>query len=85
MTWLKDEEPLREDEIESGHIRVNPNNTLIIHEPRRDDSGDYRCIVKTALDTIQRSAKIVVKDVPTTPQQASVTCIEGQRVVEVRD
>ncbi|KFD61036.1 hypothetical protein M514_12098 [Trichuris suis] len=76
--WLIDGVPL--DQIHS-HITVDENFTLIIDNPKADDSADYTCVAETKLDKAERTATILVKDVPMPPFFVGVTCSERNAAV----
>ena len=83
VTWLSDNEPILDSLIKSGHLRIDKDNALIIHESRRFDSALYKCVAESRLDKVEREARLVIKDVPERPYAASAVCGDNKRNVAV--
>ena len=68
--------------IDSGHYRLEPDNTLVITEATVWDSTKYTCIAKTELDRRERTATLTVRDVPHPPYSAWSVCADRSVVIK---
>jgi hypothetical protein len=83
VLWMVDGQPISDDKLKDGYLRIDKDNTLVIREPRKYDSGVYKCVAQSSLDTVEREARLVIKDVPEPPYNAYLSCGENQRNVAV--
>lgn len=70
--------------VESGHYLLEADNTLVITEATVFDSTKYTCIARTALDRAERTAELIVRDVPHPPYSAWAACAEDGRSVVIK-
>ncbi|CAB3409874.1 unnamed protein product [Caenorhabditis bovis] len=71
--WLVDGKPLPEDNIASGHYKIDDDHSLVISNPTQYDSAKYKCVVSTKLDKVEKEVKIQIKDVPVPVNSAYVS------------
>ena len=54
LSWYKNGEPLAND----THIRIQPENKLVVRDVRRHDQGMYQCFIGNDRETVQGAAQL---------------------------
>ncbi|VDO34696.1 unnamed protein product [Haemonchus placei] len=62
--WHVNGQPLSEVHLQSGHYKVDSDNSLLVTNPTQYDSAKYKCIASTKLDKVEKEVQIQIKDVP---------------------
>ncbi|XP_030832325.1 scavenger receptor cysteine-rich type 1 protein M160 isoform X1 [Strongylocentrotus purpuratus] len=64
-SWLKDGQPLSQRDLSSGRLRVyTSSGSLQFVRTRREDSGNYTCVIRNTQGVNTSSAFLVVKERP---------------------
>ncbi|CAH2316366.1 neural cell adhesion molecule L1 isoform X1 [Pelobates cultripes] len=66
VEWKKDETEIN-DPDDSDKYFIDVNYTLSITNVQEDDHGTYKCVARTDLDSVEKTAELVVMDLPDPP------------------
>ncbi|KAM8934230.1 neural cell adhesion molecule L1 [Pelodytes ibericus] len=66
VEWRKDEKEIK-DTADSDKYFIEVNYTLSITDVQEEDEGMYKCVARTDLDSVERTAELVVMDLPEPP------------------
>ncbi|VDO44997.1 unnamed protein product [Heligmosomoides polygyrus] len=59
--WHVNGQPLSEVHLQSGHYKVESDNSLLVRNPTQYDSAKYKCIASTKLDKVEKEVQIQIK------------------------
>lgn len=76
VEWYKNNEL-----IEMGDRFSFESGTLTISRVRKEDAGQYTCVIKTELDEVESEATLLVVDVPNAPRLKSINCGERDATI----
>ncbi|XP_071477442.1 antigen WC1.1-like [Diadema antillarum] len=64
-SWLKDGQPLTQEDLDSRRVRIySSSGTLQLVRTRREDTGNYTCVISNTQGSNSSSAFLVVEEPP---------------------
>ncbi|XP_038666627.1 neural cell adhesion molecule L1-like protein isoform X4 [Scyliorhinus canicula] len=79
LSWKKDGYEIYSDQTENDRI-VMDGDIIQILDVSEDDEGMYTCVARTSLDSVTADAKLVVIDVPGSPEDLELSILENRKV-----
>ncbi|XP_078065563.1 neural cell adhesion molecule L1-like protein isoform X2 [Mustelus asterias] len=79
LSWKKDGDEIYSDQTENDRIVMDGDIIQIINISE-DDEGVYTCVARTSLDVVTADAKLVVIDVPGSPEDLELRILTNQKV-----
>ncbi|KAH7725433.1 fibronectin type III domain protein [Aphelenchoides avenae] len=76
--WKVNGLPLDQEKLDSGQYEINDDNTLVIATPTQYDSAEYTCVASTKLDTVEKTIRINIQDVPNPVHAAYIQKCDSQ-------
>lgn len=77
--WYKNNIKIKSENEEN--FSILPDYTLVVSNPKLEDSGNYKCIINARKIQAQVEINLVVKEIPKQPRISHVICTSNEAII----